>query len=86
MEQIFKKLQNNFNLNEVKNKFDTHFNTSRQIQDDIGYLFSKKGNEKYLQFFGLVTELLDSKMLFETENMSYNRIKAMLLALINKTS
>ncbi len=77
-------INNNQYLNEVENRLDTLFSTSRQIQEGIGLLFSKKGNEKYLQFFGLVTELLDAEKLEETENMSYDKLKFKLVELINK--
>ena len=77
-------INNNQYSNEVENRLDTLFSTSKQIQEGIGLLFSKKGNEKYLQFFGLVTELLDAEKLEETENMSYDKLKFKLIELINK--
>jgi digeranylgeranylglycerophospholipid reductase len=76
-------LNNKQYLNEVKKKFNNHFEFSKLLQDIIGSLFMKKGKEKYLQFFGIVTELLNLDEIKATENMNYEEIKTKLSRIIN---
>ena len=71
-------------LNEVKRALDIHFGISREIQDVVGYLLAKEDKEKYLQFFGTITELLDLKKIEEIENMDYEELKSKLLVLKNE--
>jgi digeranylgeranylglycerophospholipid reductase len=77
-------VDNKYYLNKVKEAFDKHFEISKELQDLIGYLFTKKGNEKYLQFFGIVTELLKGKDIEATENMDYEKLKSKLLDIKNE--
>ena len=77
-------IDNNYYLCEVENVLDVHFRASKEIQEAIRYLFSKKGEKKYLQFFGMVTELLKPEKIKETENLNYDELKSKLLELINE--
>jgi len=70
--------------NEVQRILGTYFITSKEMQESITYLFSKKDKEKYLQFFGMVTELFKAEEMKETENMNYDELKSMLLKLKNE--
>ncbi len=79
-----KNIDNDHYLNEVKNVLNKHFEISKKLQDVIGYLFTKKGKEKYLQFFGIVSELLTTEEIEASENMNYEELKSKLLGLINE--
>jgi len=70
--------------NDIKNIFGTNFIVSKQLQEGIKSLFTKKGKEKYLQFFGIVTDLLYLERIEETENMNYAELKSKLLELKNE--
>lgn len=65
--------------NEVKKTLDINFEISNQMLDCIGYILAKKGKEKYLQFFGIVTQLLDIENVEELENMNHNELKSKIL-------
>ena len=71
-------------LIDIKNIFRANFEDSKQLQEDIKYLFTKKGKEKYLQFFGIVTELLNSERIKETKNMNYSELKTKLMEFKNE--
>ena len=60
------------------------FINSKEMQESIGYLFAKDGNEKYLQFFGMVTELFKSQQNEEIECMNYTDLKTKLLQMKNE--
>ena len=79
-----KNVDNEYYINKVKKAFGMHFEISKELQDCIGYLFTKKGKEKYLQFFGIVTELLKTKDIEATENMDYEKLKSKLLGIKNE--
>ena len=81
---FLKNINNKHYQNEVKNVLNNHFEISRELQNVIGYLFTKKGKEKYLQFFGIVTELLNTQDIKASENMNYEELKLKLLGLINE--
>ena len=71
-------------INEVQRVLNTYFIVSKEMQESITYLFSKKGKEKYLQFFGMVTELFKDEKIEEIENMNYDELKSILLKLKNE--
>jgi len=71
-------------FNAVQKALPNYFLSSRKIQEGVGYLFAKKGKEKYLQFFGMVTELLKPENIEENEIFSYNQLKAKLMELKNE--
>lgn len=79
--KIFEKEQY---LIDIKNILRTIFEDSKQLQENIKYLFTKKGEEKYLLFFGIVTELLDSEGIEETKNLNYSELKSKLMELKNE--
>jgi digeranylgeranylglycerophospholipid reductase len=60
---------------EVFKKLNIHFKNSLELQDYIGNIFTGEGREKYLQFFGIVTELFDYKHILEINNKNYNELK-----------
>jgi len=66
-------------LETVKNVLKTEFEMSRQMLDYIGMLLAKKGREKYLQFFSLVTEICNEKEIEEFNEMEYSLIKSKLM-------
>lgn len=78
-----KNIHNEQYLREVKRALDPNFEISKQLQEHIPYIFSKKGEKKYLQFFGMVTELINSETSKEIENMNYDELKSKLLEFIN---
>jgi len=61
-----------------------HFNFSSQLLEIINYLYAKKGKEKYLQFFGLITELLSPEDIEITDNLGYTELKNKILRLKNE--
>ena len=79
-----KKVGNDQYLNKTKKTLGTNFQVSKQLQEYLGYLFTKKNEKKYLQFFGIVTELINSEKIDEYENMDYNELKSKLLELKNE--
>ncbi len=76
-----KELNNSNYYDAVCTALSPHFSVSKELQEGIGYLFKKKEKEKYLQFFGLVTELIDLDKLSDTENITYDKLK---LKIINQ--
>jgi len=71
-------------LNQAKKALGAHYEASKEMQDGIEYLFAKKGKEKYLQFFGMVTELFKPEEIEDTENMDYKDLKSKLLRRIDE--
>ena len=69
---------------EVKKTLDINFEISNRMLDCIGHIFAKKGEERYLQFFGIVTQLLNMDKIEELENMNYNELKSKLLKVKNE--
>jgi len=69
---------------EVKKILNVNFEISKQIFDCVGHIFAKKGKEKYLQFFGIVTQLLNMEKIEELENMNYNELKSEILKVKNE--
>jgi digeranylgeranylglycerophospholipid reductase len=80
---------NNFNDNQYKievfNKLNIHFKISLELQKYIGNIFSRKHREKYLQFFGIVTELFNNENISDTNINNYNELKKMILKLKNNS-
>lgn len=68
----------------VKQKMGEHFTVSNELLKGINYLYRKKGKEKYLQFFGLITEIFNQKDIEVTETMDYTAIKTRLVNRINE--
>ena len=67
----------------VNKTFDIHFEISNQIKEGLDLIFRQKDPKKYLQFYGIVTELLDFENVEKTFEMNYDEIKSMLLGLKN---
>ena len=67
----------------VRKKLDEYFDLSKQLGELISNIYSKGGKEKYLQFFGLVTELLNLEEFEVLVNMDYNELKKKLTRAIN---
>jgi len=78
-----KKIDDSIYRDAVNKKIGEHFQISEQLLNLINYLYAKKGNEKYLQFFGIITELLDPEEIEETENLNYTELKSRLKRLTN---
>ena len=76
-------ISHEYYYNIVKNKFDTHLELSNKIKEGLNYIFYQEDNKKYLQFFGIVTELLDEQNIEKTFDMDYNEIKSMIAGLKN---
>ncbi len=58
-----------------------HFQLSNELLDGINYLYAKKGKEKYLQFFGMITELFNQEDIKKADNMDYEELKSKLMRL-----
>jgi digeranylgeranylglycerophospholipid reductase len=78
-----KSIDNHYYEGLVRKRLDEYFDLSKHIQDIISYIFTKKGKEKYLQFFGLVTDLLNQEDFETSDNMDYNEMKKKLMRAIN---
>jgi flavin-dependent dehydrogenase len=70
-------------LNKVKKTLKDHFEITKQLQELIKYIFSKKGLERFLLFYGLITESIDFDNP-EIEKLSYQELKKMLQEKINE--
>ncbi|MBS3749453.1 MAG: NAD(P)/FAD-dependent oxidoreductase [Candidatus Thermoplasmatota archaeon] len=68
----------------VKDKIGEHLLISNELLKLINYLYSKKEKKKYLEFFGLITELFNQEDLDETKNMNYSDLKSKLMGLQNE--
>jgi len=68
-------------LNLVEKVMGEHFNNSNQLLEVINYLYSKKEKTKYLQFFGIITELFNQEDFEKTEDLSYEELKSKILRL-----
>lgn len=79
-----KKVNDEHYRNAVKKGFDINFEISKQLEEVISCLLSRKGDEKYLQFFGLITELLNLREIDKVENTGYSKLKSKLLRLRNE--
>jgi len=78
-----KKVRNEQYIHQIKKILDIHFEISKQLQNGLNYLFAKKGKEKYLQFFGIVTELFKPEEIEEIEKLEYEDLKSKFLELRN---
>ena len=79
-----KSVNNQEYLSQINNAFGIYFSLSKAVQDSIYNIFKKIKDEKYLQFFGVITGLLDMEKLSETDNLTYNELKEKLLVLRNE--
>ena len=79
-----KSIDTDYYQKKVMQKIGEHFTFSHELLKVINYLYKKKGKEKYLQFFGLVTELFNQEDLQETETLDYEEIKARLVNRIHE--
>jgi len=61
-----------------------HFQLSNELLDGINYLYEKKEEIKYLQFFGIIAELLSPEEIEKTDNMKYKELKNELMRRINE--
>lgn len=68
----------------VRKAMGNHFGVSNELQRGIMYLFAKKEKVKYLQFYGLITELLSPEDLEKTDKMDYVTLKSELMRRINE--
>jgi len=68
-------------LNHVKKTMDEHFIFSNDLSEGINYLYAKKEKEKYLLFFGMITELFGQEDIENTENMEYDELKSKIMRL-----
>ena len=68
-------------INYVKKAMGEHFDFSNELLEGINYLYAKKGKEKYLQFFGMVTELFNQEDIEKADNMDYEELKSKLMRL-----
>ncbi len=68
-------------LNHVKKTMDEHFIFSNELLEGINYLYAKKEKTKYLQFFGMITELFGQEDIENTENMDYDELKSKIMRL-----
>jgi len=59
----------------IYSEADQLFKTSDKTLKTIEYLYSKKGNKKYLQFFSFVTELFAEEEFRKVEQMNYSELK-----------
>jgi len=79
--------KNNFDENQYTNKvlkkLDIYFKNSKELQMYIGNIFNKEGKEKYLQFFSIVTELINYENILEINKKNYDELKKMILKLKN---
>jgi digeranylgeranylglycerophospholipid reductase len=74
-----KKLDNEYYLRMVNKRLGGNFENSKQFQDAIEYIFSKDGKNRYLQFFGIVSGLLELRRIKEFEDMTDDEIRDKLL-------
>ena len=79
-----KKVSHDKYFDRVQKVLHNYFITSKKMQYDVGHLFAKDGKEKYLQFFGLVTEIFKSKQIEKIDNMNYMELKMKLLQMKNE--
>lgn len=68
----------------VKENIGEHLLISNELLKLINYLYSKKEKKKYLEFFGLITELFDLEYLDKTKNMNYSELKSKVKGLQNE--
>lgn len=69
----------------IKESLGENYNISKQLQDYILYLFSKEDHKKYLEFFGIVTGLINPEKIEKVESMSYDDLKFDLKRRINES-
>jgi len=68
----------------IKKKIGEHLLISDELLDMINYLYAKKQKTKYLQFFGVITELLKPEDFENTDNMKYDELKSKIMRLKNE--
>jgi digeranylgeranylglycerophospholipid reductase len=77
-----KNLFHKYYQTQVEELFNVNFDNSKNMQEFLNYFITKKGEEKYLQFFGIITELLNPRDLKKIENMDFKELKSLLGAKI----
>ena len=71
-------------VDKVKKTLEINFENSNQMFNYIENIFAKNNKEKYLQFFGAVTGLINSKNAEEFIGIKYKELRIKLLELIDE--
>jgi digeranylgeranylglycerophospholipid reductase len=79
-----KKITHEIYLNNIKEVLDENYEISKQLQEFIFYIFSKNKQKKYLQFYGLVTGLIEPDKFEDIESLNYSELKTSLMRKINE--
>jgi flavin-dependent dehydrogenase len=77
-----KNLVHEYYQTQVEELLNVNFDNSKKMQEFLNYFITKKGEEKYLQIFGIITELLNPSDIKKIENMDFNELKSLLGAKI----
>jgi len=77
-----KNLVHKYYKTQVEELFKVNFENSKKMQEFLNYFITKKGEEKYLQIFGIITELLNPSDIKKIEKMDLIELKSLLGAKI----
>jgi digeranylgeranylglycerophospholipid reductase len=67
---------------QVEKLLNASFENSKKMQEFLNYFITKKGEEKYLIIFGIITELLELNDIKKYENKDFDELKSLLGAKI----
>lgn len=80
-----KKITHELYQKSIKEALGENYDISRQLQECILYLFAKEDQKKYLEFFGIITGLIDLEKFEEVESLSYDDLKSDFKRKINES-
>ncbi len=67
---------------QVEKLLNVNLENSKKMHEFLNYFINKKGEEKYLQIFGVITELFNTNDIKKIESMDFNEVKSLLGAKI----